>query len=69
METIYRTREGDILDDICYRYYGHENAFIDVLRANYGLCDQGTVLPANAIIVLPALAGQSTTDEMVQLWD
>ncbi len=33
----YRTRDGDLLDDICKRCYGRESAVTDVLEANPGL--------------------------------
>lgn len=32
---IYNTKDGDVLDDICYRFYGHLDGTVEkVLEAN-----------------------------------
>lgn len=68
MATIYRTRNGDVLDRICWDYYGRESAFIDVLKANPGLVEKGAILPAGIEIILPELSSPVVT-EAVSLWD
>ncbi|WP_017127927.1 tail protein X, partial [Pseudomonas gingeri] len=36
-----RTSDGDLLDTLCYRYYGHLNGSMEaVLEANQGLADE-----------------------------
>ncbi|MEW5494402.1 tail protein X [Enterobacter cloacae] len=36
MATIYTNRAGDMLDDICWRYYGSERQMMPVLDAQSG---------------------------------
>ena len=44
---IYNTKDGDVLDDICYRFYGHLDGTVEkVLEANDFLGFQPPVLPA-----------------------
>ena len=62
----YRTRQGDSLDEICWRYYGHSSLVEKVLEANPDLAEIGPVLPAGVRIVLPE---QSEPVEIpVRLW-
>ncbi|HHY0435730.1 TPA: tail protein X [Vibrio parahaemolyticus] len=68
MATTYRTRDGDKLDAICWRHYGRENATIEVLKANPGLADKGTILPSGIEITLPDLA-TPFAKESSSLWD
>ena len=68
MATTYRTREGDIIDAICWRHYGRENAVINVLKANPGLADRGAVLASGIQIILPTLS-TSVAKESSSLWD
>ncbi|QSH40917.1 tail protein X [Lentisphaerota bacterium ZTH] len=63
----YKTQDGDMLDAICFKYYGRENAIIDVLEANPHLADHGCRLTANLLIELPDLPEVEQT--MVSLWD
>lgn len=71
MATIYLTRDGDMLDLICFDHYGPDalnQSVTAVLEANPGLADQGAMFPAGLSITLPdwtPLAVQSA----VQLWD
>ncbi|WP_373369248.1 tail protein X, partial [Corynebacterium parakroppenstedtii] len=41
----YITKTGDMLDDICYQYYGTESVTFKVLEANRDLADLGEILP------------------------
>ncbi|MDP4573247.1 tail protein X [Pseudomonas sp. LPH60] len=68
MATTCRTSDGDLLDTLCYQYYGHLNgSFEAVLDANQGLADEPQPFRAGVLIVLPDL--QSQTETTVQLWD
>ena len=65
-----RTIGGDMLDVICLHHYGHAHRYVEaVLNANPGLADQGPVLPAGIIIVLPDLTELSHQEAAVRLWD
>ena len=65
----YRTRSGDVLDDICWRHYGQDAArqVPLVLAANPGLADQEPVLPSGIVIVLPDVPEPIET-AVVRLW-
>ncbi|WP_031485562.1 tail protein X [Maridesulfovibrio frigidus] len=65
---IYRTKDGDILDRICFDYYGFESAVVIVLEANPGLADKGTTLEAGIEINLPEIATPEP-DQGISLWD
>lgn len=54
----YRTVEGDVLDELCWRHYGREDMVYTVLKANPGLADLNTVIPTGTVITLPELAPQ-----------
>ncbi len=62
----YRTQQDDVLDLICWNYYDRSDVFIDVLKANPGLCEQPVKLPAGLVIELPELT--TATDEQIQVW-
>jgi phage tail protein X len=66
---IYTTAEGDMLDMICLKYYGHaQNQIVEqVLTANQGLADKGSVYQAGLEILLPDIDVKSQT-ETVRLW-
>jgi len=67
--TQYRTKQGDMLDAICYKFYGRESAAVDALKANPGLADKGPVFVAGILINLPPLATPVTPSQAVRLWD
>jgi phage tail protein X len=53
----YLTREGDMLDRICWKFYGRQSGAVEaVMEANPHLADRGPLLPAGIVIELPALA-------------
>jgi len=61
--------KGDTVDEICWQHYGKTQGVTEqVYEANPGLCDRGVRLPAGLRIYLPEVA-QSSTKEVVQLWD
>lgn len=67
MATICRTSEGDILDTLCYEFYGHLNGCVEaVLDANQGLADEVQPYRAGLILILPELPAPA--DETVMLW-
>ena len=66
----YQTRDGDVIDDVCRRFYGREAGAVEaVLEANPGLADLGTVLPAGTVVKLPELPRPLETIPTVKLWD
>lgn len=71
MAQTYKTRDGDVVDQIAWRQYGEVNADIlrIVLEANHGLADRGAVLPRGVAIVLPDIPKPTSTRKAVSLWD
>lgn len=62
-----RTSEGDVLDTLCYQFYGHLKGTLEaVLAHNQGLADEMQPLRAGLLIEFPDLP--PVTDETVQLW-
>lgn len=70
MTTIYKTREGDTVDYIAWRYYGATtNQVVEqVLAANRGLADYGPTLPGGVLIQLPDITAPEQA-KGVKLWD
>jgi len=69
MTARYFTKAGDMVDAICWRYYGKQaDAVEKVLEANPALADLGPILPAGRIIVLPDVV-VAAEPEQVRLWD
>lgn len=67
--TRYRTRDGDMLDRLCWKYYGRSQGAVEaVLEANPGLALRGPVLPTGIEIVLPDLP-TPTKAATIRLWD
>lgn len=67
MATIYTTRNGDVLDWICWRHYQTEAAIAEVLAANPHLSSLPVILPAGISISLPPITPRAATEE-VDLW-
>ena len=63
----YRTVDGDVLDAVCWRHYGREDAVPDVLAANPGLADAEPILSAGVVIELPELSAAAVRT-VVRLW-
>lgn len=70
MTTIYKTRAGDTVDFIAWKFYGSTtNQVVEsVLAANRGLADHGALLPAGLEITLPEITAPATS-QGVRLWD
>lgn len=65
---VYKTKDGDVLDDICFKHYGHTNGTVEkVLEANRFLGFEPPILKAGLSIILPEISERKTT-ETVRLW-
>lgn len=64
----YRTRDGDMLDQICLEYYGSIEPVPQVLEANPLLAEQPAILPAGVVINLPEVQPKEQA-RPVRLWD
>lgn len=70
MTQTYRCIEGDILDRICWKFYGRTSGTVEaVLEANPGLADLGPVYSAGLKIELPSLPDAEATNNVIKLWD
>jgi phage tail protein X len=66
---IYRTKDGDIIDWICWKHYGFTSGAVEiVLRNNPFLCEYDDFLPAGLFINLPEIE-KSNFAKTVKLWD
>ena len=67
---IYKTKDGDVLDEILYKFYGTEGLVPKVLEHNRHLADLGPIYPSDVQIILPDLVldGGNVRKE-VSLWD
>jgi phage tail protein X len=67
--TYYVTKDGDVLDAICWSHYGSRVGTAEaVLKANPGLASRGAALPAGVVILLPDVAAPAA-QQAVRLWD
>ncbi|MEZ0576956.1 tail protein X [Halodesulfovibrio aestuarii] len=68
MSVLYRTKQGDVLDAVVFKYYeGQEGTLEQVLEANRGLAKYDPVLPAGLGIALPDLP-KPRPKEGITLW-
>ena len=66
---IYRTKDGDTLDQICWKHYGRTSGIVEqVLSANRHLEEADAVLVAGIQITLPEINTQRQ-ENAVRLWD
>ena len=65
--TDYVSRDGDMLDAVCYQFYGDESAVVNVLDKNPGLVNYPAILPAGIRISLPDITIADSPS--VTLWD
>jgi len=64
----YTTKDGDVLDAICFKYYGSTSGTVEkVLEANRHLAELGSIFAAGVKIILPDLT-QEIEPESVKLW-
>lgn len=68
----YLTRAGDVIDDLCNRYYGNTDSatITAVYEANraLALASQGPELAAGLVIVLPDIT-PAPAAPLIRLWD
>lgn len=63
----YKTKEGEMVDDIIYRHYGTHAHLQLVLNANPGLAKRGPSLPQELVIILPPAPVEEK--KYISLWD
>ena len=64
----YVTKDGDVLDAICWKYYGNTSGTVEkVLEANRHLAELGSIFAAGVKIILPDLT-LGTEEESIKLW-
>jgi phage tail protein X len=69
MSQLYVTRQFDMVDDICWRFYGRTQQTVEaVLQINPGLADIAPILPAGLELLLPDLPAPEST-ETLRIWD
>lgn len=69
MGAVVYAQQGDTVDLICHRHYGRTAGVTEqVLDANRGLADLGTVLPMGTRVELPEQPVQ-TVKKLINLWD
>ena len=62
------TKDGDMLDALCWRHYGREDVVPDVLEANPALAGKPPMLEAGLRVMLPNLPEPAEKRE-IRLWD
>ncbi|ALE02854.1 tail protein X [Bartonella ancashensis] len=70
MGDVYVTKDGDMVDALCWKYYpkGQQALAVErVYAANYGLADYGVILKAGITIFFPALPYPKATP-VIRLW-
>jgi phage tail protein X len=68
-QVTYTTKTGDMLDKVCWDYYGaRAGAYEKVLAANPTLARRGPVLPAGLVLVMPDIPAQEQAGT-ISLWD
>lgn len=64
----YTTKDGDVLDSICWKYYGSTSGTVEkVLEANRHLANLPAIFTAGVKIILPDLTPEEDS-ESVKLW-
>lgn len=72
MSIQHTTIEGDVLDYLCWKYYGSTSGRIveTVLEANMGLADNGPTMAAGIVIQFPDIQATASTDNRTYaLWE
>ncbi|WP_078663278.1 MULTISPECIES: tail protein X [unclassified Bartonella] len=70
MSDIYVTKDGDMVDAICWRHYpkGQQALAVErVYATNHRLADLGPILKAGITIILPSLPHPQATP-VIRLW-
>lgn len=61
------SKDGDMLDALCWRHYGRQDVVPAVLEANPHLSGLPPVLAAGVVIVLPDLPEPNTAPS-IRIW-
>ncbi|WP_425063186.1 tail protein X [Pyruvatibacter mobilis] len=70
MSATYLTRDGDMIDAICFGHYGRSIGVVEVvLEANPKLADLGSRYDAGVLITLPDIEDGEPETAQVRLWD
>lgn len=70
MTELYRAKDGDMIDEICWRFYdkGQQPLAVErVYDANRGLAAAGPTLAAGTVVVLPDLPRPEATP-ILRIW-
>lgn len=68
MSIIYTTKDGDVLDAICFKYYGAlKGATEAVIQANRHLAHEPEIYSAGIKITLPHI-DQKQESDTIKLW-
>lgn len=63
------SQQGDTVDLMCWRFYGHTNSIESVLDANTSLAFLPPMLPVGTVVVMPELTQEQRQTDIIQLWD
>jgi phage tail protein X len=63
----YTTKDGDVLDWICWKHYGTATVLEQVLDANPTLTDEK--LPAGIVVKLPYIPSIKSKKQEIKLWN
>ncbi len=70
MTAVYISRDGDMVDWICWRHYGTSEGTPElVYAANRELAGYGLRLPAGVEILLPDAPSPAAPVSVIRLWD
>ncbi len=66
---IYKTKDGETLDFICWKYYGKTEGIVEqVLKVNRHLAELPPILKANIQINLPVIEVKKQSNKKIKLW-
>jgi phage tail protein X len=65
----YRTKENDIIDWICWKYYGFTSGAVEeALQTNPFVAEYDDYLPEGLLVYLPEISKENSV-KRVKLWD
>ena len=65
----YVTKQGDVLDEIVFKYYGRTSGYVEmVLAENRHLAELGPVYKADVAIVLPTITANAEIKTEITIW-
>lgn len=62
----YITKDGDVLDSICWKHYGTTDVISEVLKANPKI--ENVIFKSGLVIILPDIEKIETPEE-VRIWN